>query len=84
MIKRLLLSSLVLAVVFSAGCLHSKNNPKPRDPSVTGEVETNFRQRWVDRRAGELVAQGKAENVARTQATDEFHARYEYLGATKK
>ena len=84
MTKRLLLPCLALAVVFSAGCLHFKKNSKPKDPTVTGEVETNFRQRWIDKRTAELVAQGKAEGDARTQATNEFHERYEYLDNTKK
>ena len=84
MIKRLLLSSLLLAVVFSTGCQYFKKGPKPKDPSTTGEVEADFRQRWVDKRTGELVAQGTAENVARTQAANEFRARYEYLDGTKK
>lgn len=84
MTKRLLLSSLALAVVFSTGCLHFKKNLQPKDPTITGQVETDFRQRWVDKRTAELVAQGKAEGVARTQATSEFHERYEYLDTTKK
>mgnify|MGYP001549146339 CR=1 FL=1 len=84
MIKRLLLPVLALAAVFLGGCLHSKKNSSPKDSTITGEVETDFRQRWIDKRAAELVSQGKAESVARTQAATEFHDQYEYLPAPKK
>jgi hypothetical protein len=84
MIKRLLLSCLALAAVLSSGCMIFKKSSKPKDSINSNEVENTFRQRWIDKRAAELLAQGQAAEAARTQATDEFRARYGSMGTAQK
>ncbi len=85
MTQRLLLSSLCLATLLTSGCLFSKKTAEPKEnPSIPGAVEESLRQRWIEKRAAELVAQGKAADVARTQADAEFRERYGFTGAAQK
>ena len=85
MTQRLLLTSLCLAALLSSGCLFSKKTAAPKEnPSIPGSVEESLRQRWVDKRVGELVAQGKTAEAARVQAAEEFRERYGYTGAAQK
>ena len=84
MIRRPLLALLAIAAVFSAGCLHLKKSPPKPSESLTGEVEADFKVRWVDKRAAELVAQGLAAGAAHAQATVEFKERYGFTGAAQK
>ncbi len=82
--RRLFLTLLATASVFAAGCsLFKKSSSKP-DAGLAGEVEADFKVRWVDKRAAELVAQGRAADTARTQATAEFKERYGFTGAAQK
>lgn len=79
MTKRLLPALLALLLVFSSGCVFSKKPKRPKESSaIAGEVEESFRRRWVDRRTGELMAQGTAADVARTRAETEFRERYDF------
>jgi hypothetical protein len=82
----LFLTALSLIALFSSGCLFSKKPAVAKEnSSIAGSVEESFKLRWVDKRAGELVAQGKAAEAARTQATTEFAERFVFsAGATKK
>ena len=74
-----------LALALVPGCLSAKKSATPRDSgSIPTEVEENFRQRWVARRAAELVATGKAAEAARTEAEAEFRERYEFTKAGQK
>jgi len=84
MIKRLLLTCLALAAVLSAGCFHWKKDARPKDTTITGETEGPYRQRWIDRRTAELVAQGKPAEAARAQAGDEFQAQFGAIGSRQK
>ena len=84
MIKPFLLFCALLAAVLSAGCLHFKKNATPKDTTITGEVEAPFRQRWIDRRAAELVAQGKSADTAHAQAADEFNEKFGAIGTAPK
>jgi hypothetical protein len=85
MIHRLFLTSLGLAALLTSGCLFSKKSSQPKEnPSIAGSVEESFKVRWIDKRVGELVAQGKAAEVARNQATQEFNERYVFTGAAQK
>ena len=84
MIKRPLFCCLLLSTALSSGCLHWKKNAAPKDTTITSEVEGPFRQRWIDRRAAELVAQGKSADAAHAQATDEFREHYGVMGAPAK
>lgn len=78
MTKRLLPVLLASSVLLSSGCsLFSKKRDQPKESSaIAAEVEETFRRRWVERRAGELTAQGTEAATARTQAENEFRARY--------
>ena len=83
--NRLPFSLLLVALVFSPGCVFSKKPKKPKESqSIAADTEEGFRQRFVDKRMAELVAQGVAPEAARSKATDEFRARYEYTGAARK
>lgn len=84
MIQRLILSSLLVAALLSGGCLSFKKGGKAKDSTVSNEVESEFRQRTIDKRMAELVAQGQTPDAARTTATDEFRARYGSMGAPQK
>jgi hypothetical protein len=52
--------------------------PKPpkEDSHVATQSETEFKQRWVDKRTSELVAQGLAPDTARAQAVSEFDQKF--------
>ena len=85
MTQRLLLPALTIAVALSGGCMFSKKSASPKEtPTMAGETETSLRQRWIDKRAGELAAQGLAADAARAQATEEFRQKYSFTGAAQK
>ena len=71
----LLLASIAL---LSTGCsLFSKKSDKPKESSaIAADVEETFRRRWVEKRTGELTAQGVDAATANTQAANEFQARF--------
>jgi hypothetical protein len=52
--------------------------PKPPKESskVATDSETDFKQRWVDKRSAELVSQGLAPEAARAQAIAEFNQKF--------
>lgn len=83
MIQRLILSSVLLVALLSGGCLSFKKGGKAKESTVN-EVESEFRQRTIDKRMAELVAQGQTPDAARATATDEFRARYGSMGAPQK
>ncbi len=84
MIRRLLLTLLATAAVFSAACtLFKKSAPKSK-LGPAGEVEADFKVRWVDKRAAELVAAGQTADAAHAQATAEFKEHYGYTSAAQK
>ena len=85
MTQRLFLTALSLTALLSTGCLFSKKPAQAKEnPSIAGSVEESFKLRWIDKRAGELVAQGKAADAARTQATTEFAERFVFGAGTVK
>ncbi|MBP7142758.1 MAG: hypothetical protein KBA71_12685 [Opitutaceae bacterium] len=65
------------------GCIFSKK-AKP-NPNIAAEVEETFKQRWIARRMGELIAGGQVTDgrMAREQAVREFAEKYEYTTAAK-
>jgi hypothetical protein len=82
--KRTLLFVLALGTLLSTGCWHSKKNRKPKETTkLATDVEASFRQRWLEKRSAELVAQGLRIDIARQQAIDEFEAKYVYIRAGK-
>jgi hypothetical protein len=81
--KRLLPLCLLLPILLLPGCWHRKNKPKVIT-AVATDVEEGFKQRWMERRTAELVAQGQRVDIARQQALDEFRARYPYVRSADK
>ncbi|MBI5771019.1 MAG: hypothetical protein HZA93_24800 [Verrucomicrobia bacterium] len=75
-----------VAALGASGCsMFSKKPAQPKEnPSISGQTEDSLRQRWIDRRAAELAAQGTAAEAARTQAEREFREKFPYTGAAKK
>lgn len=80
-----ILSVVMLAAVFSSGCTLLKKSNRPKESSaISREVEENFHRRWVEKRAGELAAQGTAAAEARTQAEKEFSEKYDFSRIDRK
>jgi hypothetical protein len=76
---------LITVLALCPGCVFSKKNSKPKEnTAVATETEQTFKQRFVDKRATELTTQGIAPEDARTQALQEFRARYGYIGSAQK
>jgi len=85
------LAVLLLAALFSGGCAHfhvpflgkRTTPPGPMGPKETNQVatatETDFRTRWVDKRAAELISQGQSPDAANAQALTEFKQKYAAL-----
>ncbi len=85
MIQRLSLTCLTLTALLTTGCLFSKKSAASKEnPAIAGSVEESFKVRWIDKRAGELTAQGKSADAARTLATDEFRERYVFNTTPQK
>ena len=82
MIKPLFLIVGITMLALSTGCLFSKKGAKANESSaISADVEESFRRRWVEKRSGELTAQGTAADAARTQAEAEFRERYGFTRA---
>jgi len=88
--KRLFPLTLAALVFLCAGCAlwpfgkktASDTPPRPKQSSkISTEVELEFRQRWTDKRASDLVAQGMTPDAAREQALAEFRVKYAYTHA---
>jgi len=86
--KRLVTLILAAALLADSAChmFSRKKNPvAPKEsPTMAVDVEKDFMQRWIDKRASELAAQGKSTADARAQATSEFKARYPYTDAARQ
>ena len=85
MIRTVFLSALALTAFLATGCFSSKKAPRTKESSaIASEVEEGFRQRWIDQRSAQLVAQGTAAEAARTQAASEFRERYDFSRTGRK
>lgn len=78
--KRSLIFLLLLPLALVAGCKHNPKKPK-ENPAIASEMEDAFKQRWVEKRASELMALGLRPDLARQQAINEFSVRYGYTHA---
>ena len=79
MTKALLLFVSIATLALSSGCLFSKKAQRAKESSaISADVEESFHRRWIDKRIGELTAQGTAADPARTQAESEFHERFAF------
>ena len=84
MTKHLLLLALAALALQSTGCLFSKKPKTAKEnAAISADVEESFRKRWVEKRAGEIVAKGTAADAARTQAEAEFRERYGFTRAAQ-
>jgi hypothetical protein len=85
--KRLAPLALTALLLAGSGChLFSKKAPDPAKerPDVANQVESDFMRRWVDKRTGELVAQGSTPTAAHDEALAEFRKQYSYTQAAEK
>ena len=83
LMKRSLLFLLILPLALFAGCSHAKKKPK-ESSAIASEVEEGFKQRWIEQRGAQLMAQGMRADLARQQAIDEFRVRFGYTHAAGK
>lgn len=85
MTKRLFPVLLASTVLLSTGCgLFSRKSSQPKESSaIAADVEETFRRRWVEKRVGELTAQGTEAIAARAQAENEFRERYGFTPRKK-
>lgn len=83
LLRRVFLASLALLILSGAGCFWRKSKP---NPPIATEVEEGFKERWVAKRVGELIASGAAPNglEARRMALQEFKEKYEYTRAAEQ
>jgi hypothetical protein len=83
--KRTLILTLAFTTLALAGCQSwRKENRAKNNKAVVAEVEESFRQRWIERRAAELMNRGVSPNLARSQAIEEFRLNYGFTGAAKQ
>ena len=86
--KRLVPIALAVAVLSNSAChmFSSKKNPAaPKESkTVASDVEKDFMRRWLDKRTGELVAQGSSPMAAHDQAVAEFKATFTYMSVVKQ
>ena len=79
------LSLSCLLLVLGSGCFHSKKNATPKEnPAIASETEADFKQRFMEKRMAELVAQGVAPDAARVRANEEFRSKYSATTAAQK
>lgn len=85
MTKVLLLTLGLVTIALSSGCVFSKKAHRAKESSaISADVEESFRKRWVEKRSGELAAQGAQADAARTQAEGEFRERYAFTRSGQK
>lgn len=83
MTQRILIIGLAAALAFSLGACRSSKKPKETN-AIASEMEANFKQRWLEKRVGELTQSGKTADVARAQAEKEFAERYDFTRPNQK
>lgn len=85
--KRLVPFVLCAALLASSGChlFSKKKNPAAPKESKTlaADDEKDFMQRWIDKRASDLVSQGTPAKAAHDQAVAEFKATFTHLKAAQ-
>lgn len=74
---RLLFTALAAALALSLGACRSSKHPRESN-SIAAEMEANFKQRWLEKCAGELTQAGQTPAAARAQAEKEFAERYDF------
>jgi hypothetical protein len=83
--KRFSLLGLMMmtAALGCGGCSHipfigkKKNPTEPKQSKyIATDVEKEFEARWTEKRSAELISQGQASDVAKTQAEKEFIQKF--------
>ena len=83
--NRIALVILAASSLCLAGCLFSKKSGKPKESkAIASQVDEEFKQRWIEKRAGELMTRGVSPDIARGQAIEEFRLNYGYTSAAGK
>lgn len=83
--NRTALVILALTSLCLAGCLFSKKPKKPKEnKAIASQVDEEFKQRWIEKRAAELMARAVSPDIARGQAIEEFRLNYGYTSAAGK
>lgn len=84
--NRTLVIALSASSLFLTGCsVFSKGPKKPKESkAIASQVEEEFKQRWIEKRAAELMTRGVAPDIARGQAIEEFRLNYSYTTAAGK
>ena len=78
---------LLLALALASGCSLFPSKSKkagPKELPPAAEIEAEFRDRWIDRRAHDLLVAGnaKTEQEARTMAASEFAKQFPFIRAS--
>ena len=77
-------AALVLTLVLATGCslFHHRKPVQPELPPAAG-IQVEFRDRWIDRRAHELMTANAAltQADANQMAATEFAKQYPYVSA---
>ena len=84
--NRTLVIALSAATLCLTGCNMFKKGPKkPKESkAIASQVEEDFKQRWIEKRAVDLMTRGISPDIARTQAIEEFRLNYSYTTAAGK
>jgi hypothetical protein len=80
--KRLPLLAVATCILgLGGGCLFpksfSKDKAKP-NPHISSELQLQFEQRWEEKRASDLVAQGLGADAAKAQAAKDYREKFSY------
>lgn len=83
---RTLIAALAATTLCLTGCSYfSKGPKKPKESkAIASQVEEEFKQRWIEKRAAELMTRGVSPDIARGQAIEEFRLNYSYTTAAGK
>lgn len=84
--RRTLVIALSVVALCLSGCSYfSKGPKKPKESkAIASQVEEEFKQRWIEKRAAELMTRGVSPDIARGQAIEEFRLNYSYTTAAGK
>ena len=84
--RRTLVLALSVVALCLTGCSYfSKGPKKPKESkAIASQVDEEFKQRWIEKRASELMTRGVSPDIARGQAIEEFRLNYGYTSAAGK
>lgn len=86
MTSRILIALLAIACAFAGTACHHRTSKAKKDGitnTPVAELESSFKQRWIEKRTAELVNSGVAADAAKLKAEEEFKDQYAYVGTRK-